>query len=129
MQQILRRSAIRLPVGRRASLHATASARLAYKDSQDRQTLRPRSSEHTLSGRDDDAAAAPAAGAAYDGSETRPEAEKRRSDDGSLAASPANHGLSKPRGEKGDAVDGGPATETEKGGASGGGSAPKKGKP
>ncbi|RDA88081.1 hypothetical protein CP532_5299 [Ophiocordyceps camponoti-leonardi (nom. inval.)] len=107
----------------RASYHVTGRARLAYKDSQDRETVRPRSNEHTLSARDDDAPDAPSA---FDGRETRPETEKRRSDGGgALAASPADHGLSKPRGDKGD---GGPGVETAKGGASGGRSAPKKGR-
>ncbi|RDA93915.1 hypothetical protein CP533_4507 [Ophiocordyceps camponoti-saundersi (nom. inval.)] len=98
---------LRLSVGR-ASYHGTSCARLAYKDSQDRKTLKPRSNEHTLSARDDDAPDDPSA---FDSRVTRPEAEKRRSDDdGALSASPADHDLSKPRGEKG-----GPQTSLSRG--------------
>lgn len=126
---ILRRTTGRLPVLTRAALHTTAPTRLAYKDSQDRNELRPRSNEHTLSGRDDDASSADA-DAAFDGSQTRPETEKRRAErDGAVAAGPADQGLSKPRGDERDGRDRGPGVETEKGGASGGGSAPKKGRP
>ncbi|PHH74198.1 hypothetical protein CDD80_3246 [Ophiocordyceps camponoti-rufipedis] len=120
----LRRTTGRLPVLPRAALriHTTAPTRLAYKDSQDRNELRPRSNEHTLSGRDDDASSADA-DAAFDGSQTRPEAEKRRAGgDGAVAAGPADQGLSKPRGDERDGRDRGPGVETEKGGASRGAS-------
>ncbi|KAF7545321.1 hypothetical protein G7046_g9594 [Stylonectria norvegica] len=54
----------------------TSRALFAYKDSQDRESLRPSTAENTKSGRDDEAATA----AAFDPSTTSPEAAKAQSE-------------------------------------------------
>lgn len=109
--------------------HTTPIARFPYKDSQDRESLKPQTAEHTKSGRDDDAAAA--GKAAFDRGITTPEgardaaAEERGSDP--LEVSGANEGLSKPRGDERSKNDRGAGKEVRKGGRSGAGGASKNG--
>lgn len=110
--------------------HATTAARLPYKDSQDRESLKPQSSQHTKSGRDDDAAATEAA---FSPNVTSPEKarEKAKRQDGShaLEGSGANQELSNPQGDEKSNHGLGPGKETRKGGTSGRGKSPKKGDP
>ncbi|OAA43714.1 hypothetical protein NOR_04289 [Metarhizium rileyi] len=109
--------------------HATPTSSFPYKDSQDRESLKPRSAENTKSGRDDDVASAPKA--AFGRDTTSPEGERatasRQEGTDSLEVSGANQGLSKPRGDEKTGHDIGAGKEVRKGGRSGGGSAPKKG--
>ncbi|KAL7817645.1 hypothetical protein V8C44DRAFT_321320 [Trichoderma aethiopicum] len=111
--------------------HTTAALRLPYKNSQDRQTLKPGTNEGTRSGRDEDVAAQK--DAAFNPSKTDPESEKEAAGRGNetnpLNASGANQEFNKPMGDTTKAQDTGPGKETSKGGRSGGGSPPKKGKP
>lgn len=110
--------------------HNTPSLRLPYKDDQDRQSLKPRSTEGTKSGSDNETAQTDAA---FDGSKTSPEeahsaAEKESGEGNPLDTSGANQEKSKPLGEEG----GGEMKGTTKGQntkASGHGSPQKKGKP
>ncbi|KAL6806592.1 hypothetical protein GGI42DRAFT_286898 [Trichoderma sp. SZMC 28013] len=112
--------------------HTSAALRLPYKDSQDRQSLKPKSNNGTRSGTDDDVAAQK--DAAFDPSKTKPTPESeletagRGNETNPLNASGANQEFSKPMGEGKQAHDTGPGKETRKGGKSGGGSPPKKGK-
>ncbi|KAJ4419752.1 hypothetical protein N0V82_004795 [Gnomoniopsis sp. IMI 355080] len=110
------------------SYHNTPSLRLPYKDDQDRESLKPRSTEGTKSGTDSDAAQTDAA---FDGSKTSPEAAhesaEKEENGNSLDTSGANQSKSKPLGEEG----GGEMKSTTKGQndkASGHGSPQKKGK-
>ncbi|KAF6833583.1 hypothetical protein CPLU01_05459 [Colletotrichum plurivorum] len=99
-----------------------SAARSPYKDDQDRNTLKPRSTEGTKSGRDEDVAKD---SEAFDPSRTRPETQ-RQGGGPELEVSGANQEVSKPQGDKpGDK--GGAGKETRKGGKSGGGSTPKAG--
>lgn len=127
--RMLSRTAPRTSITTRA-LHTTAAPRLPYKDSQDRESLRPGSTENTKSGRDDDAAKNP--DAAFNPDKTRPETEGAAAADGTdgnpLEASGANQELSKPTGDE-NAKKGGAGKEINKGGASGGHSSQKGGKP
>ncbi|KAL7924658.1 hypothetical protein ACQKWADRAFT_254066 [Trichoderma austrokoningii] len=111
--------------------HTSVALRLPYKDSQDRESLKPRSNNGTRSARDDDVA--DQQDAAFNPRKTDPEAELEAAGRGNeanpLNASGANQGFNKPMGEGKEAHDTGPGRETRKGGRSGGGSAPKKGKP
>ncbi|PHH61372.1 hypothetical protein CDD81_450 [Ophiocordyceps australis] len=107
-------------------LHTLPTRRLPYKNSQDRNSLRPQSAEHTKSARDDDASQATKA--AFDPQTTSPEAETRQAGD-TLDASGANQALSKPRGDETDRHGQGAGKEVRKGGASGGASPPKGGSP
>jgi hypothetical protein len=126
------RTAIRVP---RFQLHAVRTYRSTpafsypYKDSQDRESLKPRSSEHTKSGRDDDAAAAPKAAFGRDTTSPEEERETASREDGGdlLEVSGANQDLSKPQGDETSDKKFGAGKEVRKGGRSGGGSAPKKG--
>ncbi|KAL7938480.1 hypothetical protein V8C35DRAFT_288187 [Trichoderma chlorosporum] len=112
--------------------HTSSVLRYPYKDSQDRQSLKPRSNNGTRSGRDDDVAAQK--DAAFDPSKTDPTPESeaevagRGNETNPLNASGANQEFNKPMGEGPEAHNTGPGKETRKGGRSGGGSAPKKGK-
>ena len=109
--------------------HTTPALRLPYKDSQDRQTLRPRSTQHTKSASDDDVAAN--VDAAFNPHKTSPEVEQETAAAGAdntvnpLEASGANQEISKPHGDEKTSKGNGPGKETNKGGPSGGGSAPK----
>lgn len=109
--------------------HETPSPRLPYKDDQDRESLKPRSTEGTKSGSDNETAQTDAA---FDGSKTSPEAAhesaEKESGGNPLDTSGANQSKSKPLGEEG----GGEMKGTTKGQntkASGHGSPQKKGKP
>lgn len=116
-------------------LHSTRAQRAPYKSSQDRESLDPRRSENTQTGRDDDVAN-DAGGAAFDPKTTRPEssyneAAGRTAQQGDgpnpLNASGANQELSKPMGDEKSSKGTGPGDEVRKGGASRRQSAPKKG--
>lgn len=104
---------------------SSTSARLAQKDAQDKDSLKPRSTEYSKSGSDDGAAHSDAA---FDPNQTRPEAEEATAEreaggkDNSLNASPGNPDISQPN----DPKVGGSGNAPEKK-ASGGGSAPKNG--
>lgn len=95
------------------------------KDSQDKDSLNPRSTEYSKTGTDDAVAENP--DAAFNPNKTRPEQEKATSEKESgggdpLDVSPGNKEASKPRDEQ----EGGP-TASPRTSASGGGSAPKAG--
>lgn len=109
--------------------HNTPSLRLPYKDDQDRESLKPKSTEGTKSGTDNETAQTDAA---FDGSKTSPEAAhesaEKESGGNPLETSGANQSQSKPLGEEG----GGEMNSTTKGQnskASGHGSPQRKGKP
>lgn len=110
--------------------HTSTTLRFPYKDSQDRESLKPGTNDGTRSGRDDDVSAQE--DAAFNPRKTDPDAEREAAGRGNetnpLDASGANQEFSKPMGEGKQAFDTGPGKETRKGGKSGGGSAPKKGK-
>ena len=107
------------PFGAR-QYQATRLLRSPYKDSQDPNSLRPRSAEHTQSGRDDDVSANP--DAAFNPDKTRPESETSAAGKGNetnpLAASGGNEEFNKPKTTGGDKKAG-------EGKRSGFGSAPK----
>jgi hypothetical protein len=136
MASVLRRAAGPSSSSRVATIiirpyHATPTLRHPYKDSQDRRSLRPGSSENTKSGRDDEVASNP--DAAFNPHKTRPESEAAAASEGNetnpLEATGANQELSKPRGDE-KAKASGPGKETNKGSArSGFGAAPKRGDP
>ncbi|OAQ71328.1 hypothetical protein VFPPC_13502 [Pochonia chlamydosporia 170] len=109
--------------------HTTPAFAYPYKDSQDRESLKPRSSQNTKSGRDDDVAATPKA--AFGRDVTSPEGERATAteEEGSdpLEVSGANQALSKPQGDERAGHNMGAGKEVRKGGRSGGGGAPKKG--
>lgn len=111
----------------RRPYHTTPRVLLPYKDSQDRESLRPRTAEHTKSGRDDDVAAQD--DAAYNPRKTRPEETGKQAKGSPLEASGANQELSKPRGDERSQKDRGAGTEVRKGGKSGSGSPPKNSQP
>ncbi|KAF2654790.1 hypothetical protein K491DRAFT_693453 [Lophiostoma macrostomum CBS 122681] len=110
-----------------ARLLSTSSPRYAQKDSQDKDSLKPRSTEYSKSGSDD---AVADSDEAFNPSKTRPEQEKSGSESESggqsndpLDVSPGNPEVSKPRGDQ----EGGASNSPKSGGGSGGGSAPKSG--
>lgn len=114
-------------------LHSSRTVHRPYKDDQDRETLKPRSTENTKTGTDGGLADS---AAAFDPSKTRPEstykaAEPGHNDDtgNPLEASGANQELSKPMGDEKSSKGTGPGREVGKGGTSRKQSAPKKGKP
>ena len=80
---------------------------LSYKDDQDRQSLKPRPSEGTKSGSDDEVAEK--TDAAFNPAKTSPEAEKdsaaRASNGNPLEASGANQELSRPQGASEEVAD------------------------
>jgi len=104
---------------------STTPARFAQKDAQDKDSLKPRSTEYSKSGSDDGAAHSDTA---FDPNQTRPETEEATAEseaggkDNTLNASPGNPDISQPNspgvGGSGNAPD-------KK--QSGGGSAPKNG--
>jgi hypothetical protein len=81
----------------RLSPFSTTSAQLAYKDDQDRESLKPRSKEYTRSGNDGDIASEHG-DAAFNPDKTSPETEKDTAG-ADLEVSPANHDISKPQGD------------------------------
>ena len=107
-------------------LHQTASVR-AYKDDQDRESLKPKAHEYSQSGTDDGAAAQEAA--AFDPSKTDPESAKETAGKGPgsgnpLEFSPANKGAAEGgAGREEDKTKGGKQKRSESG------SPEKKGKP
>lgn len=105
----------------RRALHMMPPAWRPYKDSQDRQSLQPRSAENTKSARDDDLAGH--GEAAFDPRKTRPESE-RAAAGAPLEATGANQELSKLMADERPR-----ATKVLKGGRSAAGTAPKKGDP
>jgi hypothetical protein len=121
---LLRRSATR-PSSIRP-LHTTALSRFAYKDSQDRESLKPRTNEYTRSGHDEDIVN-DHPDVAFNPDQPKPEKAASRSFDESngdpLSMSGANQEVSK--GVKQDAT----GKETQKGGASKEKSSEKKGSP
>ncbi|KAK7976577.1 ketoacyl-synt-domain-containing protein [Apiospora arundinis] len=78
---------------------STTSPRPAYKDDQDRRSLKPRAHEYTGSGSDEEAAHN--ADSAFNPDKTRPEQERTtagaggKAGDNPLEVSPANHEVSK----------------------------------
>lgn len=118
-----------IPPSSRAHYHATPARRLPYKDTQDRGTLKPRSSQNTGSARDDDVAAHPRA--AFDPSVTRPEDELGAAgghdsdpSPNPLEVSGANQPINNPRPDG----DKGPGQEVSRGGTSRDVRSQKKGK-
>lgn len=82
--------------------HTAPPTRSPYKGDQDRESLKPQSTQGSMSGTDQEAAESDAA---FDPSTTRPESEKKQAEKGSggnpLETSGANQGKSKPLGEEG----------------------------
>lgn len=110
------------------SYRATPAFRYPYKDTQDRESLKPSRTEGTMSGRDADVATENP-DAAFNPSKTSPEAE-RAAGGTELDISGANQEISKPQGdEKSVNKSRGAGKEVAKGGKSGGGSPPKNGSP
>merc|ERR1711988_1394863 len=111
-------------------LFPTSVSRFPYKDSQDRESLRPRAQEGSRSTSDDDVANNP--DAAFNPHKTRPEtemkaAEEGRGDDASpLEASGANQSFNKPRGDEKSPNDRGLGKEVRKGGTSEAPARPRK---
>ncbi|KAH6894411.1 hypothetical protein B0T10DRAFT_251436 [Thelonectria olida] len=107
-------------------LHTTALSRFAYKDSQDRESLKPRTNEYTRSGHDEDIVNEHP-DIAFNPNQPKPEKAASRSFDESngdpLSMSGANKDVSK--GVKQDDA----GKETQKGGASKERSSEKKGSP
>lgn len=103
---------------------STTPARFAAKDSQDKDSLNPTSTEYSKSGSDD---AAASSDAAFNPKKTSPEEAEATAEreaggkDNSLNASPGNKDISEPN----DPSGGGVGAPSRKG--SGGGSAPKSG--
>lgn len=95
----------------------TSILRLAYKDSQDRESLKPASSEHTKSGRDDIVSKEPEA--AFSRDKPSPDDAKRAAGKGNesnpLEVSGANQKLSKPMGDEKSIQKTGAGKETKKG--------------
>ncbi|KAG8170256.1 hypothetical protein KVR01_001001 [Diaporthe batatas] len=83
-------------------LHSSPRPQLPYKDDQDRESLKPKSTEGSKSGTDHDAAES---SAAFDPSTTSPEGAKAKAEGegggNPLETSGANHDKSKPLGDKG----------------------------
>lgn len=113
--------------------HTSRRLQLPYKDDQDRESLKPRSTEGTKSSSDDDAAAQ--TDTAFDPSTTSPEAEKEsarkesKQKDGTspLESSGADQGASQQLGRKGGSeMD--QTTKNDRNKASGAGSPEKRGK-
>ncbi|EOA88109.1 hypothetical protein ACJQWK_01502 [Exserohilum turcicum] len=101
---------------------STTPARLAQKDAQDKDSLKPRSTEYSKSGSDDGAAHSETA---FDPSKTSPEEEEATSEreaggpNNSMNVSPGNKDISEPN--RPDAGHGGAPNKK----SSGAGSAPK----
>ncbi|KAG7140152.1 hypothetical protein HYQ45_003034 [Verticillium longisporum] len=103
----------------------TTSPRAAYKDTQDRESLKPGGTEGTKSGRDSDTGNLESA---FDPSVTSPEGAKeanRRQGKEELDVSGASQEVSKPRGDEKSGQE--KPQEVRKGGASSGRSPEKKG--
>ncbi|OCL09787.1 hypothetical protein AOQ84DRAFT_220425 [Glonium stellatum] len=120
-------------------LHRTPRPLFAQKDAQDKDSLKPRSTQYSQSGGGDDAAAAMEK-AAFDPSETSPEQESKEadaesgkasqksSDPNPLDVSPGNPDVSQPRGQQEGGAQSSPGDSSSgRARTSGGGSAPKAG--
>ncbi|KAK9779957.1 hypothetical protein AB5N19_07914 [Seiridium cardinale] len=132
------RSAMRMPATARLSpllstrAFRTSQSMRAYKDDQDRESLKPKAHEYTQSGTDDQAAANE--DAAFNPNKTSPEAEKQTAGEGStggssnpLQGSPADKDFAE--GGQGKAGDGPGGSGKQKGSQkSSGGGSPLKGK-
>ncbi|KAH6648007.1 hypothetical protein BKA67DRAFT_662744 [Truncatella angustata] len=112
----------------RRGLRTTAPARMAYKDDQDRESLKPKAHEYTQSGTDEGAAAQ--SDAAFNPDKTSPETERQtagagRGEGNELESSPANKEFA-----HGGAANDEDTTKTSKGSkkSSGSGSPAKGGK-
>lgn len=116
------------PAATSRGFHGSSRPQLPYKDDQDRESLKPKSTEGSGSGTDHDAAET---SAAFDPSTTSPEGAKNKAEGENngnpLDVSGANHGKSKPLGSQGGAeMHGTTRQETKK--SSHGHSPEKKGK-
>lgn len=116
------------PAAASRGFHVSPRPQLPYKDDQDRESLKPKSTEGSGSGTDHDAAET---SAAFDPSTTSPEGAKNKAEGENngnpLDVSGANHGKSKPLGSQGGAeMHGTTRQETKK--SSHGHSPEKKGK-
>ncbi|KAH6678836.1 hypothetical protein F5X68DRAFT_263821 [Plectosphaerella plurivora] len=119
-------TAPRMVVAPLRSYHITPAVRYAYKDSQDRESLKPSGTENSKSGRDSDIASNNP-DAAFNPSKTSPE-EAQAAGGSDIEFSGVNQDMSKPQGDEKDVKkQGGQGKEMEKGGKSGGNSPPKKG--
>ncbi|KAJ2979922.1 hypothetical protein NQ176_g2956 [Zarea fungicola] len=116
---------------RARTFHAAAASSAPYKDSQDKDSLSPRSSEHVKSAKDDDIARLDKT--AYKPSDASPETARSRAndesarDDDPLEFSGANQELSKPRGDERSNLDRAPGKDARGAGLSTGGKASRKG--
>lgn len=127
-QTLTHRQLFLSPASATQGFHSSPRPQLPYKDDQDRESLKPKSTEGSKSGTDD---AAAQSSAAFDPSTTSPEGarDKAESEGGgnSLDVSGANHSKSKPLGESGGGeMQGTARQETKK--SSHGHSPEKKGK-
>jgi len=104
-----------------SSFHTSARYAYPQKDTQDKDSLKPRSTEYSKSGSDD----AAASGTAFDPNQTKPETEKKNEDENELEVSPANTKVSGQRPAQEGGADHAPEHNRER--TSGGGSAPKNG--
>lgn len=116
------------PAAAAQGFHSSPRPQLPYKDDQDRESLKPKSTEGSKSGTDD---AAAQSSAAFDPSTTSPEGAKNKAEseggDNPLEMSGASHDKSKPLGNSGGAeMKGTTRQETKK--SSHGHSPEKKGK-
>lgn len=113
---------------------STRAPRFAYKDTQDRKSLRPAAAENTKTGRDQDVAN-DHPDAAFGSGTTSPEGQFDIASKGSAGANPldasgANQPLSKPHGDEKTSDGNGKGKEVSKTGkASKATGAPKKGSP
>ncbi|KAF1832807.1 hypothetical protein BDW02DRAFT_570621 [Decorospora gaudefroyi] len=104
---------------------STTPTRFAQKDAQDKDSLKPRSTEYSKSGSDDGAAHSDAA---FDPKQTSPEEAERTAEqeaggqDNTMNASPGNKDISQPNSPGVGGNGGAPDKKS-----SGGGSAPKNG--
>ncbi|KAI3398967.1 hypothetical protein diail_7994 [Diaporthe ilicicola] len=116
------------PAATAQGFHSSPRPQLPYKDDQDRESLKPRSTEGSKSGSDN---AAAHSGAAFDPSTTSPEGAKKKAEaeggSNPLEVSGASHEKSKPLGNSGGGeMQGTTRQETKK--SSHGHSPEKKGK-
>ncbi|KAH8776426.1 hypothetical protein F5883DRAFT_640114 [Diaporthe sp. PMI_573] len=92
------------PAAAARALHSSPRPQFPYKDDQDRESLKPKSTEGSQSGTDQDAAET---SAAFDPSTTSPEGAKDQAEGETngnpLDVSGANHDKSKPLGSQGGA--------------------------
>ena len=124
--RVLRRAALARPsILITPRFLSTTPARFASKDSQDKDSLKPRSNEYSKSGSDD---AAASSDAAFNPNKTSPESAEATAEheaggkDNSLNVSPGNEKVSEPNDPEIGGSEGAPDKNS-----SGGGSAPKNG--